>query len=115
MKKVLIFTVILAVLAGCASTANQFGFRRDVLTGQGKKMLVYTDPSRPVDSGQVAYQGVNGPSGPYAAALGLGSIDDPSARQDAKEVMQTISNNEGWGGYGGGWRGGRGLAVGGAI
>ncbi|MFA5029828.1 MAG: hypothetical protein WC518_03775 [Patescibacteria group bacterium] len=96
-----VFLVILAVAAaGCSTTVSPNGYRRDFLTFGGERYQKYQDPRLEANSGVVAYSGINGPSGPYAAALAVGSISDPAARRDAAETIKSVAENEG--AYGGG-------------
>lgn len=109
MKKLSVLSIIVIlfsiVLMGCVSTP--YGNKRGLFTGQ---MTRYADPTQQVNPGTVAYSGINGPSGPYAAALGLGNISDPAARADARQVMESVSYNQGW--YGGAYgRGGHARAA----
>lgn len=104
MRKMAIFAVLAVILAGCASTGNQYG-RWSGFGGLGGQMVKHSDPTKPVNPGQVAAIGINGPNGPYAAAYGLAAVPDEAARKDAAETIKEISANEGW-------SGGRGVAIG---
>jgi hypothetical protein len=95
MKKYFLVLVVF-VATGCA-TYTPYGS----VSGVGsQKMIAYADPTLPVNSGVVATHGINGPSGPYAAAVALGSISDGQARRDAKEALVAVAENSyGYGGY----------------
>lgn len=82
---------------GCATIQTPVGARSGI--GTGKQMMEYTDPSRPVDPSQVAMRGVTGIYGDMAAALAIGSIQDPNAREAAKQTVIAVSENRNpWGG-----------------
>jgi hypothetical protein len=98
LKILFIVGLVVLVVSGCTTSRGQWGSGSGpFLVGAGS--ADNNDPSRKVDSGQIAARDV----GPYGAALGIGSISDPDARTDAKEALETVSANQNnfWGSGGG--------------
>lgn len=102
--------LIVVLMVGCSTTSSNFASMSGFGFG-GKRVIEQADPSRPVDPGQTGLAGINGQSGPYAAAVTLGTISNPEARKDSLEAIKTISENESIGIWGRGARvrGGQGL------
>lgn len=102
--------VLLVLLSGCTTTMDRWGSQSDLGVFTGHTRAKYSDPSRPVDPGQVAAIGINGPSGPYAAAVAVGAIKDPKTQELVANTITQISASENIYGYGG-----RGFGRGGAV
>jgi len=86
--KKLLFTAILATLAGCTTTVDQYGSHSDTLTFSGRQRMVYADPGKPVDPSHISQDiARNDPMmGVVSEAL---KVQDPAAR-DA--VLRTVEN-----------------------
>ncbi|HNW09119.1 MAG TPA: hypothetical protein PK619_02395 [bacterium] len=110
MRKMFLAMCLLAVVAafGCSTTSTPFASHGELLQFSGREALKKVDPTAKIDPSQTAMVGINGPAGPYAAAIGAGSISDSKARTETLEAIKTISDNESYGGWGrrgsyGGW------------
>lgn len=92
---ILVMMCVLVLCSGCMTSGGQWG-QGGGLWSTGAGSAEINDPSRRVDPGQIAARD----PGPYGAALGIGNIQDPAARNDAKEALQTVSENQNmfWGG-----------------
>lgn len=111
-KFFLMFSLLLVVLGvGCSTTSTPFASHGELLQFSGREALKKVDPSAKIDPSQTAMVGINGPAGPYAAAIGAGSINDPEARTETLEAIKTISDNESYGGWGRRGTGGHGWST----
>lgn len=106
MLKQIGFLVVLTILAGCTSgcstTGDMWGYHSDVGTFSGWKRMGYSDPSRKVDSSQIAAKAVE-VDPEMAALIAIASKEeDPAKRQDLLRTIEKVSENRtsGYGGYG---------------